>query len=99
MRRRPFLLSSLAVFGVGLVRPAVAQVIPNPQAPALDDKAGPGYSRFVITSWGDTLQPNAPAFNPEALTLAQALGQFPYDAVIAALISPPPRRMASQGVF
>lgn len=90
MRRRPFLLSSLAAFGAGLARPAGAQNLPNPQAPALDDKVGPGYSRFVITRWGDTLQPDAPAFHPQALTLAQARDQFPYDAVIAALIAPPP---------
>lgn len=91
MRRRPFLLSGLAVFGVGAAcSPASAQVVPAPQAPALDDKVGPGYSRFVVTSWGDALQPSAPAFTPNALTIAQASGQFPYDAVIAALIAPPP---------
>lgn len=89
MRRRPFLLSSLAILGAGLTRPASAQVIADPQKPALDDKTGPGYSRFVITSWGDALEPDAPAFTPAVLTVAQARGQFPYDAVIAALIAPP----------
>lgn len=70
--------------------PAVAQLAPAPQAPALDDKAGPGFTRFVIARWGDLLQPDAPLFTPAALTVAQASTQFPYDAVIAALISPPP---------
>lgn len=90
MRRRPFLLSSLATVGVGLVRPVAAQTVSDSQSPALDDKVGPGYSRFVITSWGDQLQPDSPAFEPKNLTLEQAINQFPYDAIVAALISPPP---------
>lgn len=90
MRRRPFLLGSLAALGVFGEGPALAQMVPGPQVPALDDKVGPGYSRFVITSWGDLLQPDAPPFVPDSLTVAQASNQFPYDAVIAALISPPP---------
>ena len=90
MRRRPFLLSGLAVVGASAARPVWAQSVPDPQAPALDDKIGPGYSRLVITNWGDALQPDSPAFAPDALTAAQASGQFPYDAVIAGLISPPP---------
>lgn len=90
MRRRPFLLGSLAVLGASRVGVATAQMLPDLQAPALDDKVGPGYSRFVITSWGDLLQPDAPPFTPDSLTVAQASNQFPYDAVIAALLSPPP---------
>ena len=90
MRRRPFLLGSLAALGAGLARPAMAQTAYNLQAAALDDKIGPGYSRFVVTSWGDLLQPDAPAFAPDNLTVEQASNQFPYDAVIAALLSPPP---------
>lgn len=90
MRRRPFLLGSLAALGAGLAGPAVAQAAFDPQAPALDDKIGPGYSRFVVASWGSQLQPDAPTFAPENLTVAQASSQFPYDAVIAALLSPPP---------
>lgn len=90
MRRRPFLLGSLSALGAGLAKPSKAQMAPIIQTPALDDKVGPGYSRFVVASWGDQLQPDAPTFEPNALTVAQAEGQFPYDAVIAALISPPP---------
>lgn len=90
MRRRPFLLSGLATLGAGLAGVAKAQTTPNLQAPGLSDKIGPGYSRFVITSWGDALQPDAPPFTPNALTVAQASDQFPYDAIIAALVSPPP---------
>lgn len=89
MRRRPFLCGSLAALGGGWVESAAAQLAPDPQAPALDDKVGPGYSRFVITSWGDQLQPDSPPFTPYSLTVAQANNQFPYDAVIAALVSPP----------
>lgn len=90
MRRRTVLLSSLAAFGASVTGPVWAQSVPDAQAPALDDKVGPGYSRLVITNWGDALEPDAPAFVPDALTVAQATGQFPYDAVIAGLISPPP---------
>lgn len=90
MRRRPLLLGGLAAFSAGLAGPVMAQSLPDPQAPALDDQIGPGYSRLVITSWGDALQPDAPPFTPDALTAAQALGQFPYDAVISGLVSPPP---------
>lgn len=90
MRRRPLLLSSLATIGFSLAKSAAAQMIADAQFPALGDKVGPGYSRFVVTSWGDQLQPNSPVFEPKTLTLEQAVNQFPYDAVIAALISPPP---------
>ncbi len=100
MRRRPLLLSGLAAFTAGGARAqsalsssqpsAPGATGPNPQAAALDDKTGPGYSRLVIARWGDLLQPDAPPFDPQALTTAQADGQFPYDAVIAALVSPPP---------
>lgn len=76
--------------GVGIAGPVFAQLAPGPQAPALDDKIGPGYTRSVIISWGDLLQPDAPPFVPSALTVEQASSQFPYDAVIAAIISPPP---------
>lgn len=88
MRRRPLLLSSLAVLAAS---GAKAQSLPNMmQAPAPGDKIGPGFSRFVIARWGDALQPGAAPFMPDSLSLAQANSQFPYDAVIAGLISPPP---------
>ncbi len=100
MRRRPFLLGGLAALSAGegqaqsasgIFQPLSPAVTPpNFQAAALDDKIGPGYSRLVIARWGDMLQPDAPPFAPDSLTIDQANNQFPYDAVIAALISPPP---------
>lgn len=97
MRRRPLLLSGLAALtaggakaqsALGASQPSIAA--PNLQAAALDDKIGPGFSRLVIARWGDLLQPDAPPFTPRTLTLDQASNQFPFDAAIAALISPPP---------
>jgi secreted PhoX family phosphatase len=70
--------------------PAPAPTPPNPQAPKLDDTVSPGQNRIVIARWGDGVLPNAPDFNPNPLTAAQATTQFPYDAVIAGLVSPPP---------
>ncbi|MBU6418990.1 MAG: DUF839 domain-containing protein [Proteobacteria bacterium] len=93
MRRRPMVLGGLAALSAKAGFAQTAAPPPGPQSPqtaALDDKIGPGFSRFVIARWGDLLQPGAPPFNPAALTAAQASGQFPYDAVIAALVSPPP---------
>jgi secreted PhoX family phosphatase len=69
--------------------PAPTPTPRNPQAPKLDDTVGPGYSRIVIARWGDGVLPNAPDFNPNPLTTDQAATQFPYDAVIAGLVSPP----------
>ncbi len=93
MRRRPLLLGSLAALTAGSAKAQSANSVPMPanvQAAALDDKTGPGFSRLVIARWGDPLQPDAPPFAPWALTVEQASNQFPYDAVIAALVSPPP---------
>ncbi|MBU6448135.1 MAG: DUF839 domain-containing protein [Rhodospirillales bacterium] len=93
VRRRPVLLGGLAALSAITAR---AQSVlgntaqQNFQAAALDDKTGPGFSRIVIARWGDMLQPDAPPFDPAALTAEQANSQFPYDAVIAALVSPPP---------
>ncbi|WP_298215344.1 PhoX family phosphatase [Acidocella sp.] len=90
MRRRPLLLAGAAAWAV---TPAGlrAQTQPaGPQAPALDDRPGPGFSRLVIARWGDMLQPDAPPFQPNALTIDQANTQFAYDMSIAALITPPP---------
>jgi secreted PhoX family phosphatase len=87
MRRRRFLAGvSLAALPGG----AFAQAAPNTQAPYAGDNAGPGYTRYVITSWGDALLPDAPAFAPYNLTQDQASAEFPYDAIIAGLIAPPP---------
>ena len=73
---------------------------PAPMAPAptghhaqtakLDDTVGAGFNRIVMIRWGDAVLPNAPPFNPEALNADQARAQFPYDGVIAGMISPPP---------
>lgn len=96
MHRRPFLLGGLAAFSAGGARAQsalgadAAPMLQNFQTAALDDKPGAGYSRLVIARWGDLLQPGAPPFDPQALTAKQASSQFPYDAVIAALVSPPP---------
>lgn len=101
MRRRPVLLGALAALSATAARAQSvlgAPALPLPQnfqTPALDDKIGPGFSRIVIARWGDLLQPDAPAFNPAALTPAQANDQFPYDAVIAALVAPP---LAQDGI-
>jgi secreted PhoX family phosphatase len=62
---------------------------PGPQAPKLDDTVGAGYNRIVIARWGDGVLPDAPAFNPFPITADQAATQFPYDAIITALITPP----------
>ncbi|HUW80373.1 MAG TPA: alkaline phosphatase PhoX, partial [Acidocella sp.] len=58
--------------------------------PKLDDTVAQNFNRIVLARWGDAVLPNAPPFNPNALTGDQASTQFPYDAVIAALINPPP---------
>jgi secreted PhoX family phosphatase len=98
--RRRTLLSGLPL--AALAAPAAAQSAlgtpaapapapaPNPQAPKLDDTVGNGFSRIVIARWGDAVLPDAPNFNPYPLTADQATTQFPYDAVIAGLVRPPP---------
>jgi len=85
MRRRDLLLAGLSLPALA----ARAQTLPNPQAAKRDDTVGAGYSRLVIARWGDALLPEAPPFTPAALTGEQADTQFPYDAVIGALITPP----------
>ncbi len=62
----------------------------NLQAPKRDDTTGAGYTRIVIARWGDAVLPDAPPFTPDALTTDEASTQFPYDAVITGLITPPP---------
>ena len=98
MRRRGLLGGlSLTVLGRAagaqtvLGAPAVPAVPPplDPQAPKGDDTVGGGYNRIVIARWGDAVLPDAPDFNPNPLTAAQADTQFPYDGVIAGLIAPP----------
>ena len=84
-------LSALALAGTARAQSApVAAPLPSPQAPKLDDTVAGDFQRLVIARWGDGLQPNAPPFSPYPLTAQQASTQFPYDAVITALISPPP---------
>ncbi len=104
MRRRAFLsgvsLSSLgaasarAQSALGGSQPALPTP-PNQQAAKLDDTVGDGFSRIVIARWGDGVLPGAPPFNPFPLTGAQADTQFPYDGVIAGMITPP---LAQDGI-
>jgi secreted PhoX family phosphatase len=109
MRRRG-LLGGVCLTAIGGFRRAQAQSAlgaaaapvapPGPQAPKLDDRIGAGFNRIVIARWGDGVLPQAPAFNPDPLTPDQADSQFPYDAVIAGLVTPAaaqdgiPRRVA-----
>jgi uncharacterized protein len=105
MRRRGVLLGSVCVLGgvaaraqsvLGGSPPLVAPAPPNIQAAKLDDSVvGGGLTRIVIARWGDGVLPEAPPFNPAALTPDQADGQFPYDGVIAGLIAPP---LAQDGI-
>jgi secreted PhoX family phosphatase len=95
MRRRDF-LSGISLTGLGAATaraqtaPAPLSQPPNPQAAKLDDTVGDGFNRIVIARWGDGVLPNAPPFNPYPLTGDQADSQFPYDGVIAGLVTPPP---------
>ena len=78
-----------SALGVSAVPLPPAPPAPNPQAAKLDDTVGQAFNRIVVARWGDAVLPDAPAFDPHPLTGAQADTQFPYDAVIAALVSPP----------
>ncbi len=69
------------------------------QAPKQDDTVSLGFNRIVIARWGDAVLPNAPAFNPNPLTLTQADRQFPWDASIAALIAQAPQDGIPQSVL
>jgi secreted PhoX family phosphatase len=89
MRRRA-LLAGFSLLALVAARRGVAQT-----AVKLDDTVAAGYQRIVIARWGDAVLPEAPPFIPAALTGAQADTQFPYDAVIAALITPP---LAQDGI-
>jgi secreted PhoX family phosphatase len=87
MKRRGFLSAvSLTALSHGFARGQTA----NPQAPWGGDKVSSGYNRTVIARWGDAILPGAPPFDPNNPSLDQASTQFPYDAVIAGLIAPPP---------
>ncbi|HTJ89297.1 MAG TPA: alkaline phosphatase PhoX [Acidocella sp.] len=84
-------LSTLALVGAARAQSAVAiDPAPSPQAPKRDDTVAGNFQRLVIARWGDGVVPNAPPFDPYPLTGQQAGTQFPYDAAITALISPPP---------
>jgi len=94
MRRRGLLASVLlpavlakAARGQSVLGGAASTVS---QAPRLDDTVFPGFARTVIARWGDAVLPDAPNFAPDAPNQAQADSQFPYDAVIAGLVAPPP---------
>jgi secreted PhoX family phosphatase len=72
--------------------PTPTQAAPpeNPQKPYGGDTVSPLYRRAVITRWGDAVLPEAPPFDPFLLSPEQAAEQFPYDAILAGLITPPP---------
>jgi secreted PhoX family phosphatase len=99
MKRRD-LLNGLSLASLSLASARAQSVLGVAGAPApatggaqtalLDDTVGAGFNRIVMIRWGDAVLPNAPPFNPEALDAEQARTQFPYDGVIAAMISPPP---------
>jgi secreted PhoX family phosphatase len=87
VRRRVFLTTlSATALSHGF---AAAQTI-NPQTPLGGDKVSPLLNRIVIARWGDAIMPGAPPFDPNALSLDQASTQFPYDGIIAGVITPPP---------
>ncbi|MDD2704355.1 MAG: DUF839 domain-containing protein, partial [Acidocella sp.] len=91
MRRRGLLLGGISLGSLGALRAhAQAAAAPDAQAPKLDDTVGDGFNRIVIARWGDGVMPGALPFDPFPLTGRQADTQFPYDGVIAALITPPP---------
>jgi secreted PhoX family phosphatase len=100
MRRR-VLLAGLSLAAIGAAAraqsalgtpstPAPPGPAPDAQMPQRFDTIGIGYNRIVIARWGDGLLPEAPDFDPTALTTAAAETQFPYDSVIAGMIAPPP---------
>jgi secreted PhoX family phosphatase len=99
MRRRALLAGLLvpAVFEqaargqsvLGVPAPQAGPALAS-QAPKLDDTVFPGYARRALIRWGDAVLPAAPPFTPSAPSQAQADTQFPYDAVIAGLVAPPP---------
>jgi uncharacterized protein len=97
MRRRA-LLGGLSLATLSCATASAQSVLATPsapvpqaanQAPKRDDFVGRNFNRIVIARWGDAVLPNAPPFDPNPLTAIQADTQFPYDAVIAGLISPP----------
>jgi secreted PhoX family phosphatase len=92
MRRRALLagVSAAAVCLSTARAQSVLGATPAAQAPKLDDTVYPGYSRSVIARWGDAVLPDAPPFNPNAPDQTQAETQFPYDAVVAGVLQPPP---------
>jgi secreted PhoX family phosphatase len=63
---------------------------PASQAPTPGDTVGSGFNRIVLARWGDAVLPTAPPFDPNPLTGEQADTQFPYDAVLAGMVAPPP---------
>ncbi|HVE23398.1 MAG TPA: alkaline phosphatase PhoX [Acidocella sp.] len=84
-------LSALALASTARAQSVLAtNPAPSPQAPKRDDTVAGDFQRLVVARWGDGVLPNAPPFAPDQLTALQAGTQFPYDAVITALVNPPP---------
>ncbi|WP_170979123.1 alkaline phosphatase PhoX [Roseomonas sp. HF4] len=55
-----------------------------------DDQVAPGWTRGVVVRWGDRVTFDAPAWTPEAPSLAAAAAQFGWDARILAVLPAPP---------
>jgi secreted PhoX family phosphatase len=84
-------LSTAALAGTARAQSALATYpAASTQAPKLDDTVAGDFQRVVIARWGDRVLPDAPPFAPDPLTVQEAGTQFPYDATIIALITPPP---------
>jgi len=87
----PTAASAQSALGTSSVPSTSPAALPeNPQKPSGGDTVAPPYRRAVITRWGDAVLPDAPPFNPFLLTPEQAGEEFPYDAILAGLITPPP---------
>jgi secreted PhoX family phosphatase len=76
------------------VPPARAQTFrsdlaPGPLAVKQDDTVAAGYSRSVLSRWGDRVAFDAPAWNPSRPSAEAAAGQFGWDARVVALAVPP----------
>jgi secreted PhoX family phosphatase len=104
MRRRALLASVLGV-PVSAASQTPRLPPPTPAAPSspaapggppgtaaipLDDRVAQGWRRDVLIRWGDRVLPGAPSWDPSRPDPAAAAAQFGWDALIVALIEPPP---------
>jgi secreted PhoX family phosphatase len=77
-------------FLAGISLAALPRLARAQSAPYAGDVVAPGLTRAILTSWGDPVLADAPPFDPAHLTEQAAATQFPYDAILAGLITPPP---------